>query len=562
MQTAFLIKVVAVVGLLGALVFVHELGHFIVAKLLGVKVLRFSIGFGPRLFGVRRGETEYWISALPLGGYVKMLGADPNETLSAADRGRAVLAQPPWRRFLIFAAGPGMNLAFPIVIYFAMSLAQNGSLVPSARVGALAPDSPAAEAGLRPGDHFLAVTPPGGPRQPVRYFGDLRELVGPHPGQPLVFEVERNGKVLPPLTITPASERETNELETVERGVLGVTASYSPAVVAPVRAGAAGPLQPFDLVVAVGDRKIARASDLQDAIDAARCGPVDLQVLREQPVPMPGATLSTYASLKLAAVPTCAGGAPTFASAAPIASTFIAAVEQGSPAEQAGLRRGDAIAAVNGRPVHSFRDINLILADMKPGDPVRLDLALTDGRKVTLAPAEKEQRNELGGKARKRVSLGFFPDQRDLFADDALLVERVPLQIGVWEAAGNALGAVKEAIRSTVLGIVKIATGKLGLDNLGGPIMLFTLAAKAAERGLSVYLTIMAAISVNLGLMNLLPIPVLDGGHIVTAVLESVTRRPLSLRAREVANLVGIVLLVLLMVVAFKNDIVRVLQIG
>src|SRR3990172_6889897 len=126
MPTDFLFKAASIVLLLGGLIFVHELGHFIAAKLLGVKVLRFSIGFGPRLFGLTRGETEYRIAALPLGGYVKMAGDDPNDALPAQDRGRGFLEQPPWRRFVIAAAGPAMNLGFPAFVYLALPLAQNG----------------------------------------------------------------------------------------------------------------------------------------------------------------------------------------------------------------------------------------------------------------------------------------------------------------------------------------------------------------------------------------------------------------------------------------------------
>src|SRR5919108_3779181 len=126
MASDFLLKAGSIVLLLGGLIFVHELGHFLAAKALRVKVLRFSIGFGPRLFGFARGETEYRIAALPLGGYVKMAGDDPTEDVAPQDRGRGFLEQRPWRRFVIAFAGPAMNLAFPALIYFAIQLGQNG----------------------------------------------------------------------------------------------------------------------------------------------------------------------------------------------------------------------------------------------------------------------------------------------------------------------------------------------------------------------------------------------------------------------------------------------------
>jgi regulator of sigma E protease len=553
-----LLKVGSIVLLLGGLIFVHELGHFLAAKALRVKVLRFSIGFGPRLFGFARGETEYRIAALPLGGYVKMAGDDPSEEVDPADRGRGFLEQSPGRRFLIAAAGPAMNLAFPVLIYLVIGLAQNGKLVPGPRVGAMAPGSPAAVAGLQPGDRIVSVATRGEAPRPVRWFADLRDLVAPHPGEPLVFEVERDGKRIAPITITPSREREANPIETTYRGIIGVTPAYSPAVVAPVAPGAAGPLQPFDLVVEAAGRPVKHAGDLRRALDEARCGPLELAVLREQAVAAPGAALSTYARVALAGVPTCADGAPTFAVADPGVSTFIAAVAPGSPAEKAGLRRGDAIASVNGHPVRSYRDINARASDFKPEEQVTLKLA--DGRSVSLVPAQQTERDDLTGEERRRLVLGFFPDQRTVVDPAALLVERVPLRIGVVDAARSAGANLYEVVRLTVLGIGKIATGDISFKTVGGPIMLFSIAAQAVEEGVESFLFKMALISVNLGLMNLLPIPVLDGGHLAACLVEAVTRRPLSVRTREIANLVGIILLVMLMIVVFKNDIVRLMN--
>jgi regulator of sigma E protease len=571
---SFLLQFGAIVLFLGGLIFVHELGHFLVAKALGVKVLRFSIGFGPRIFGFRRGETEYWISAFPLGGYVKMAGdvGDDGESVAPEDRGRGFLDQSPWRRLAISVAGPGANLLFPVLVYFALAVGENGTPVAGPFVGTVAPGSPAAVAGLRPGDRILSVEVPGEEPRPVRRFTDLRTLVSPHPQVPLVFRVQREGEQLPPLTIVPALELERNPIETTRRGVLGVSATYAPAIVAPVRAGAAGPLEPFDLVVAAGGKPVRHVGELERAVAAAACAPLDLEVVREGTLALPGAILADPRVVKLERVPTCAAGGKgrAFAAADPTLSTFVAAVEAGSPAEQAGLRRGDAIASVNGKPVLSFRDINALSAEFLPPPPpagerrdaeaephVEVELGLADGRAVTLVPAREKYVDEIEREERVRWVLGFHPDRRRMVDAAALVVEEIPLQRSVVEMATFAWQQLETVVRLTVLGIFKILTGQISFKSVGGPLMLFSIASEAAEEGWSSFLFQMALISVNLGLMNLLPIPVLDGGNIAQALLEAVTRRPLSARTRLVAQGVGLALLVTLMLFVFKNDIAR-----
>lgn len=542
----FLFSVGAVVVLLGGLIFVHELGHFLVAKALGVKVVRFSIGFGPKLAGFTRGETEYRLSALPLGGYVKMAGEDPTQEVAPEDRGRGFLEQAPWRRLAIAFAGPGMNLVFPILLYVAIGLAQNGELVAGPAVGSVAPGTPAAAAGLQPGDRIRTVMVPGEAPAPIRYFSDLRDVVSPHAGQPLTFVIERAGQRLP-LTIVPAAEDDSNPVERRTRGVIGVTPLYASALAAPAP-GVPGPLQPLDLVTRVDGKAIRHAGDLSAALAAAACAPVSMEVRR--------GTGKDRPEVALAAVPTCtADGAPAVLPADPTVSAYLARVDEGSPAAAAGLRRGDALTAVNGHPIRSYRDLNLLAQEFKPGEPARL--ALLDGRTVTLTPGGEPVKDELTREARTRPVLGFHLEDRVGLDLGALVVEELPLRRGLVEIAGLASAQLWEVVRLTVIGIGKIVTGDISFKTVGGPIMLFSIAAEAAEAGLGTFLFQMALISVNLGLMNLLPIPVLDGGHIVTAALEGITRRRLSLRVREAANWVGLALLLTLMIFVFGNDIMR-----
>jgi regulator of sigma E protease len=555
----FLLKALAVVVLLGGLIFVHELGHFLVAKLLGVKVIRFSIGFGPRLLGWSLGETEYRISALPLGGYVKMAGDDPSGELAPEDQGRGFLEQPPWRRLLIAAAGPVMNLLLPFVLFAGMLLALNGTTVAGATVGTVTPGSPAERAGLEPGDRILSVKAPGQPARPMRQFLDLMDAVAPHPAEALDLSVERDGKQLPPLTVETGVDEQSNGVERVRRGIIGITPYYTPARVVPATPGAAGPLEPFDLVVAAGGAPVKTAVDLQRALRAARCGPLDLDVLRERPRLLPGAVLAGYDRVHLSAVPTCQGGATSVRLADPYVAAAIASVDAGGPADRAGLRRGDVVTAVNGKPVHNLFDLATAVArELSPSRPGTLTLA--DGRTVTVTPGEERYRDETTGKEVVHPTIGFSGDRRALLDEDSLRAQEVLLHRSVPEIAALAWKELGRQIRTMVLGIMMMFTGKISFEQVGGPIQIIKMTGEAVEQGWGMFLTLMAFISVNLGLMNLLPIPVLDGGHIAQAAVETVTRRPLSLRTREIANVVGIILLVSLMVFAFKNDIVRQLQ--
>jgi regulator of sigma E protease len=555
-----LVKFGSIVVLLGGLIFVHELGHFLVAKLLGVKVLRFSIGFGPRLLGFRRGETEYQIAALPLGGYVKMAGDDPTEAPPPEDRGRGFLEQPPWKRLAIAFAGPAANLLFPALIYVAFAVAQNGEPTAAAVVGTVIPGSPAAAAGLRPEDRIVAVAPPGEEVRPVRNFTDLIDLISPYPGVELRLDIERAGERLSGVPVVPAAERDANPIDPRTIGLIGVSPLYPRAVVAPVRPGAAGALEPFDLVIGAGGKPIRHGGDLRQAVEAAACAPIDLEVIREQPLRAPGVVLADRAVRELAQVPTCAGEGPAFRLASADVSTFVASVVPGSPAARAGLRRGDAITAVNGKPVSSFRQVAAVVnKEFAPGR--RGELALADGRTVEIVPEKQSYVDELTGKSKERTVLGLAAHQPLPTEASELVAAEVPIQRGPAEIVAITWKQLHSVMRVMVLGLYKIITREISFErNVGGPIMLIQIAQEAAEKGLSEFLFTMALISVNLGLMNLLPIPVLDGGHIAQAAVEAVTRRPLSLRAREIANVVGLILLFTLMAFVFKNDIVRMLR--
>src|SRR5438309_9099154 len=186
---------------ISVVVFFHELGHLIVGKALGVRAIRFSIGFGPRLFGFNAGETEYRVSLLPLGGYVKFAGDNPYEEVAPEDRGRGFLEQPPWKKGVIAFAGPAANFVLAIVLYFLVFAAPHQEL--AAQVGYVKPKSPAAAAGLRAGDRIVSID-----GEPVDGWSALQEQIRAHANQPLQLSILRDGQQVS-LRIVPAVHEET-----------------------------------------------------------------------------------------------------------------------------------------------------------------------------------------------------------------------------------------------------------------------------------------------------------------------------------------------------------------
>src|SRR5438270_5367847 len=270
---------------ISVVVFFHELGHLIVGKALGVRAIRFSIGFGPRLFGFNAGETEYRVSLLPLGGYVKFAGDNPYEEVAPEDRGRAFLEQPPWKKGLIAFAGPAANFVLAVVLYFIVFAAPHQEL--AAQVGYVKPQSPAAQAGLRYGDRIVAID-----GEPVDGWSALQEQIRAHAGQPLQLQIIRDGRP-ETLRIVPAVHEETNAIETVKQGRIGISAVPRTAevtVIAPDSpAGRAG-VRTFDKVVKLDGQPIANYEQLAQKL-ASRSDAVHFDVLRPREVAAPGATL-------------------------------------------------------------------------------------------------------------------------------------------------------------------------------------------------------------------------------------------------------------------------------
>ncbi|HEY5657757.1 MAG TPA: RIP metalloprotease RseP [Myxococcota bacterium] len=534
----------AFVFLLSLLIFVHELGHFLVARACGVRVLKFSLGFGPPVgFGRyrlawKRGNTQYVVAWFPIGGFVKMLGENLDEVddpEAAAHPSEALNHKTTWQKLAIVFAGPAMNLLLPVLL-FAATLAI-GVPRPTPVVGTVEPGGPAARAGLQVGDVIRQVGD-----QPMRWWTDFEDLVRARPGEALDVAYERAGEAR-------SARLEVDERPSfdefgsrVEVGWIGAAHSRLSAAVgvpsADTPAARAG-LQSGDVVEAVDGEPVADWDAFSRAYAAATNASVALTVVRGEGDSAETRTLEAPALgqvERLGVVP---------------ASVLVARVEPDSPAQRGGLKQDDLIVAVDGEAVWSFASF---AETVRTSEGRSLEIAFARGgelHRVTIAPELSSMDVGLGIEE-PRYLVGISAQPRTLIGSVAIDRQANPLI-----SLPRAVGMTVEITHTFLRGLGKFITGEVSHKQVAGPIGIAEITAKAFERGWETYLSIMVLISINLGILNLLPIPILDGGQAVIFAIEGVRRAPLSLRTREIFQQVGFTVLMLLMGLAFWNDLSR-----
>ena len=442
-----ILGILSFIFILGAAVVLHEFGHFIVAKLFKIRVETFSVGFGPRLFGKKLGQTDYRVSAIPLGGYVKLGGDESNAPIEGAgatdipERERFNL-RPRWQRILVALAGPVMNVLTALAIPLAGALMYGIPATPAPVVDAMSRGGAADIAGLKVGDRIVSFNGNEYPKwDTIRGDGLLS------PGQPLPLVVERNGQRVA-LTITPTVHVEDGETA----GLLDFVPDY-------------------------GDVPV---------------------VVRE--------------------------------------------VEPNTPAAEAGLQPGDRIVSIGGQTVGSAELVTQFIHDHK-GQPITLVVDRHGEQKAITATPRKLSDG--------RERLGFRPD------------EEIPLQrVGLVASTSYAVDTNLEILRLTGKALGQVFTGKRSARNtLSGPIGIYNAAASSVERlGWAGLFGMLGFLSLNLGLFNLLPIPVLDGGAIFLLIIEgllALVGLTISVTVRERIQQVGFVMVLLLMVFVISNDVVK-----
>jgi regulator of sigma E protease len=543
--------------LVSSLIFVHELGHFLFAKAFGVKVLTFSLGFGPKVLKLRGRETEYCVSLLPLGGYVKMLEASKTDVVLPEDRKRTFESLPVFKRIVIVLAGPAMNLIFPVLLYFGVFVGSGPQLPPT--IGIVLPGHPA-DGKLRPGDRIMAID-----GQEVATFDEVKRIIGKSPAKTLKFTVFRDNRHVDVEVTTEESvqdgelDAKWRELDISQRvGTVGIRPSAPAAVI-----GVANPESPayraglrtFDIITNVGGVPVRRFMDLTNAISENAGETLPVTYLR--PVSVPSALggladMAVFESGVVALTPDPAGSTVFERTGIELADLFLAIVPQDSYLYKAGLRPGDKLLKLDGQEVpasSTFRERVLAAPDKEH----RVDYqSARDGRERS--GKFRIRREDFIDQQGQAVSRYVIPRHHWVpVAPDDLVEHPAPIRYALEKAVEETISVT----RFTLVCIVRLLQGRLSLDSLSGPITIFQIAGEEGRKGTDNFIWVMALLSINLGLLNLLPIPVLDGGHLMFFAIEGMLRRPLPLRAREVAHIVGMAILFALMAIAFRNDVMR-----
>ena len=445
---------------LSVVVFFHELGHFLVARWCGVRVLVFSIGFGPELIGFDdRYGTRWKISAIPLGGYVKFFGDDnaasvpDQETIGRmtdAEQRDSFFHKSVGARAAIVAAGPIANFILAILIFAALAFFL-GRQVTVPRIDAVAPGSAAAAAGFKPGDVIVSAD-----GKTVEGFADVQRIAAFNPGRALTFVIDRGGQRVT-VTATPEARAERDRFGNMQRlGILDIS----------------GPIMP------------------------AR----------------------------------------------------IAGIVPGSAADAAGFQPDDRVRKIDGKPVNTFLDLREVVA-ANPERELEFEVE-RGGRTIVLrgTPGVHSEKDASGAVRRigqLGISGGYDP------ADSRFI------QYGVLGALTSGVSESWFVVDDTMGYLVKIFRGQASADQLGGPIRIAQVAGQVATSGFTPILRLVALLSVSIGLLNLFPIPLLEGGHLLFYLIEAARGRPLSERAQEYGFRFGLALVLLLMLFTTYNDLIQ-----
>lgn len=514
--------------LLGVLIFIHELGHFLVARYFGVKVEVFSLGFGPKILKYKKGDTVYCISLLPLGGYVKMYGDNPLKEVPDSEKSKGFLYKSVPQKWLIAFGGPFMNLIFTVLAFWILALTGIPSFKP--QLGDIQESSKAYKAGFRSGDQILSVND-----KPVSYYNEVSQKVRHSPDEPLFFKVlaqdNKEKMISAATTVTEnlhpgewkKSIREIEGLTPLSRGLRIGVIYDSPAY----RAG----LRTFDKIEKINNKDFKYWRDLEAFIETTDENVISITLKRDLESKHFSIEKKSLSSLSLLGIEP--------------AELYIYLVGPDTPARQAGLLKGDRLLVVDGKIIKDWDQV-LDTITAYSGKPFSITYR-REGEKHTVSISPKDLFVE--GNIKKRYMIGIAAGG-ELVLPEGILKKHSAFQALIY--SGKETWKWLEYI---TVGVIRLIQGEISIRNLGGPVRIGRMAHSSFQAGFNSFLLIMAIISLNLFFLNLLPIPMLDGGHLLFFTIEGILGRPLSMKKLIVAQQVGLFLLLSFFGFVMYNDI-------
>ncbi len=528
--------------LLGLLIFIHEMGHFSVARFFGIRVEIFSIGFGKTILKKKWGDTEYRLSIFPLGGYVKMFGDNPTAVIPPEEQKYSFIHQPVLPRIAVVIAGPLMNLILALFVFLGIGLYGEPQIAPI--LGDIKETTAAYKAGLRSGDKVLSID-----NQKINSFDETLKVISESQNGVANIVTERNGA---PVELSIPTEIKSNpNILSSERSIPQIDGwtLYSKAPTVGFKDETSdlyvAGLRNLDEIKKINSTNIATLRDLNQFISS----------LTEQQKQELNIEVARYEGDKETILNVKSKGQNL---AFESTETFIGRVQKGSPADKAGLKRGDKLISVGGVAIN---DWETLLSTVKAKGLERTPIIFKVARDfkeldITILPQIKSMMNEKGQEIERPI-VGIEPG----------FYIHVPDQVYV--AAGGFGASIAYSLKQTwkwtvwtLNSMLRVVQGEVSHKNLGGFITIGQVAKESFKIGWSYFFQMMGIISINLFLLNLFPIPVLDGGHLVFYTIEAIRGRPVSPKNMEMAFMFGFVLLMSLVGLTLFNDIQRVFLSG
>ncbi len=523
-------NIVPFVILLSILVFVHELGHFLVARMCGVRVEVFSIGFGKKILSYKKGDTVYCISLIPLGGYVKMFGEQNGDAIPESERSVSYTHKTVGQRIAIVLAGPLMNLFFAVVVFGGISYF--GELTRSARIAEVKEGSVAEKAGLLANDKIISVDGVA-----VRSYEEFLNAISKKQNENAFLVVQQDGQAERTLSAPILSKNNPNVFSSTKHvGEIDGVLSYAKGSIVAIKMDSLAyrwGLRTGDEIAKIDGNKATTWSSLNILTDG---NAHEVELASNKKVQVPAHTPVQNLAVLGIEEP----------------DLYLGEVVPGSPAAKAEILAYDKILAINSEPISSWDSVLNTIKSYDGKEALTVTL-LREGTEVVkkVTPAVTSQMTPQG-KEDRRYTIGIVP-----------IVNYTQPELTTVSEGSIFAAIAKGAKRSydisamTLISFVRMFQGEVSTKNIGGIISIGKAAKDSYEMGIQPYLVIMGVLSISLFILNLLPIPVLDGGHLVFYIIEAIKGSPLSMQKMQMAHQVGFVLLMGLMVLALFNDVTR-----